>query len=281
MKRSINAAMFWDKLKTKDWLLEHTSLRPAETYAKGLKRVEVPSRLRQVLVEHQTPWAVVKPRIGRNGRGIVMLRRIGEAWETPTKALSDGGLVQELAHDVLPEYPDSYFIEERFLPHPRLERFTFYPDTTPLFRLLFDARQGFIVGALYTASAQAKGFAQILVGGTALWFDAQGIIRPRQDMAPPFDRGRHGGTYVRRTHPETALYYRQFEGLAEFVETCNKEMLPYIAPDARKRWGIDMVVNDKGEQRIVEVNHGPGCQMVGWQGWKPLQHKITKGFFND
>lgn len=280
MQRGINAKEFWDKLATKEWLLEHTSLEPAETYARGLRRRQVPEVLREVLSKRGILRAIIKPHVGRNGRGIVMVQRTHDnRWRTPTKDFGDQGLIHELEHDILPDYPDFYFIEERFSCHPGLKRFTWYPDTIPLFRLLFGEKHGFIVGGMYTASARAKGFAQILVGGTVLWFDEQGIIRPCEDMLGRYEKA--NGDYTKRTHPDTRYHYKQIEGMAEFIGLVLEEMWPYIRADRNKRWGLDVAIVPGGVYRIVEVNHGPGCQMKRWAGWRPLEHEVKGGFLND
>lgn len=264
------AKLFWKKQETKRWLAEHApELKPAETFAVGLTRDAVPDALHKVFDERQINRAVVKPVVGRNGRGIVMVERTRDfKWKLPWgAAVGDGGLVEQLKHDVLADYPDSYLIEERFTCHPALTEFAFYPDTSPLFRLLF-SKNHFIVGALYTASRKARGFAQILVGGQCLWFDETGLIRPPEDMNAPY--GHRRGSYFSRTLDTNEHNYLTIEGMAELISYCEAVLCPIIEPEKNFNWGIDAIIDASGNVRVVEVNHSPGCQMAGWVGWHSL-----------
>lgn len=263
-------AIFWGKLATKKWLAEHApELSPAETYAKELKRNDVPQVLRELHETRGLDRFVVKPHKGRNGRGIALVELTREGqWRFPWgTVVGDGGLVKQLTHDLLEDYRDCYFVEERFDGHPALREFAFFPRTTPLFRLLFGARR-FIVGALYTASRKAKGFAQILVGGQCFWFDDTGLIRPPEDMAPPY--GGRNGDYLSRTFDTDEYNYLTIEGMADLISYCEVNICPKVQLDDGRNWGIDVVIELDGQPRIVEVNHSPGCQMRNWAGWKPL-----------
>lgn len=266
----VAAEKFWDKVATKKLLKEHApELRPAETYSSGLPKSEVPRVLRDIFDERGIDRAVIKPHVGRNGRGIVLVERAGPLhWRFPWKTVvGDGGLSHQLGHDMFPDWPDRYLIEERFSCHPGLTEFTFYPGTSPLFRLLFDRHQ-LVVGALYTASREAHGFAQILVGGQCLWFDETGLIRPPEDMHPPFDNRK--SKYTARTLETGEYNYLTIEGMARLVNYVESVLCPVIALHEKARWGLDVVIDADEQPRIVEVNHSPGCQMVGWKGWKPL-----------
>jgi hypothetical protein len=261
----INAEVFWDKVRTKSVLVQHgVTIRPAETLAHGLRAKEIPDFL-QTLNEP----VVVKPHKDRQGHNILLLepQPVSGTWRLPTGHILDERQIVERLADPPTHL---YLVEERFYPPASLKRFAWYEGTGPLFRLLFDERKGFIVGAMYSASAIAKGFAQILVGGFALWFDGRGVIRPPEEMAPPCNA--RTGTYLSRTYAGNEFDGLQIQGMEDVIKHLMEKLWPNVEAAMtigrqRLRWGVDLMFDAMGNPRIAEVNHSPGCQMVKWCGW--------------
>jgi hypothetical protein len=272
MAKKITTKAFWQKNFTKEWLALYTTFAYPATVTPEL--LEFQPTLDKINELPSGAW-VFKPNAGRKSRGVILFEKIGDDFRIfPSLELISLEAAKENILKLVSERiftPKSimehrrWFVEEWIHPHERFHQFTVDKRCPPVIRFCGHPEIHFI--GMSPVDERETG---ISAAGWQerkyIWLDLEGVVRPLSDMDL---RGvdAHSVDVAQRKSLESAPFGLKIEGIPEVVEQINREIAPSMILYHNMSWSCDGIFDTTNKFIVIEMNHGPGLQFIGFS-WK-------------
>ena len=249
-----------DKTLTKEILTKH-NIPCAETYEIIHTVGSIRDKWHGV---HDLENMVIKPAKGSGGGGILLLRKIDDAWHSGGIKISEQQVFQHLANIVFGVFSfgsnDKAIIEERIIPHPFFKEI--YPQGVSDFRIILYKDEP-VMAMLRVPTDQSGGRANLHQKAIGIGIDIEnGTLQYGFDSK----------TYL-KAHPDTDFPFFECpipaweEILSVSIQTSKAFPLNYL--------GIDIVLNEQQRPLVMEINARPGIEIqnVNRKGLKEIIRK--------
>jgi hypothetical protein len=268
----VTTKIFWNKLETKRWLAENTTLNYPPTIAG-------PSKLGEMLKILETlepgSW-VLKPTKGRKSTGVVLfdksldnLYKIFSTDEWLPLDLAINPFMKSAKKKVITKKirgeVRQWFIEPWIAPHEKLKRYTAVTRCPPIIRFYCRPEVNFI--GLCPIFPEFTGLS--CAGWDSrhyMWLDLKGVVRhPSEIDLTGIDK-----TSVKIFEHKTlevAPYGSCIEGIPAIIEQINAEVAPKVELYKHKSWGLEGTFDQDNNFICIELNHSPGSQFQQYN-WK-------------
>jgi hypothetical protein len=263
--------MFADKIFTKEWLNDNTTL----AYPKNVVSLDDFDKAIVHLADLPNGEYVWKPCYGRKCWGIVLLTKKDGKFEVfPSKeplSLQDTILelirIKRLSISVAREAKlhRQWFAEEWIHPHERFYRFTDDKRCPPVIRICGRSKVHFVVlSPVYFESAgiSAAGWGH----RKYIWLDFDGVIRRADEMDLSHTDRKTPKSVVERGL-ETPFYGDKIDGIPEIIEQVNREISPKLKLVNNKCWSVDGIFDQDNKFVVIEINSAIGTPFLGVK-WK-------------
>ena len=224
------------------------------------------------VLDHEEEF-VLKPARGWGGRGILVLRREGEAWRTPSGRTFDREALHSHAAEILiggfslDEAEDAVLVEERIHPDRFFE--ALYPRGLSDLRVVLEGGEA-LQAMLRVPTDASDGRANLHEGGLGLGIDLQTgrVIHAVQGERPV------------TIHPDTGvpLIGAQVPAWQECLELARGVARCY---DDFEYLGVDIVHDRRRGPLVLEANARPGLAIqIANRSGQPVQHRAPWGRFD-
>jgi hypothetical protein len=267
----LNAKEFWDKIFTKQWLSDNTSLAyPATLINPGEFYYNIDRLIKAPIGKY-----VWKPRCGRQNSGVALLEKTAEGFMifsydclfSASDLPSELDKIRRIKLNTRKKLLSSraWFVEEWIHPADQLHKFTDDTRCPPIIRFIGQDCVDFItMTPVYfnlegISTAGWKKPKYILV-------DLDGFVRDTEDMDLSNLDSKSTKVVLQKTL-NVAHFGGRIDGIPEVVEQINKEVAPKVKGCKNHRWSVDGTFDENNKYVVIEMNHFPGAQFLG-AAWK-------------
>lgn len=264
----IDTEKFWDKLFTKKWLAENTTLKTPKTFLGSASFKEILTRIGELPVGSYA----LKSLTGRQSIGVFFFHKTFDGYQIGTHkdVLDLDTAIDKLKKvkrkrrvDTRQPYDCKFwFVEELIKPHERFEPYTDCLDYPPIIRLCGRPTIHFI--GMSTMRDLATG-----ISGAAwqkrryVWLDLQGVVRDTSEMNLD-NVDRHSQRVALKKAAINVPIGSKIGGIIEIVNQLNTEIVPKIQLHQRGTWSCDGIFNTQNEFVVIELNHNAGLRFEGF-----------------
>lgn len=263
----MKAQMFADKIFTKEWLRDNTTL----AYPKNVVSLNDFDKAILHLEDLPKGEYVWKPCYGRKCWGIALIEKTADGFKVfpsnETLPFQDTILelirVKRLSISVAREAKlhRKWFAEEWIHPHERFHKFTDDKRCPPVIRICGRTKVHFVVLSpvyfnLTGISAAGWGHRKYI------WLDFDGVIRRADEMDLSRTDRKTPKSVVERGI-ETPFYGEKIDGISEIIEQVNREISPKLKLVNNRCWSVDGIFDQDNRFVVIEMNSAIGTPFLG------------------